>query len=255
MTDNELNNVIDLAGKVAIVTGSGRGIGFAVARALHVAGANIVVNDIDSDRASHAVQQLGDRAIAVSADVSSESDVNAIIAAANERFGGVDILINNAGMDHAVPISDISEAEWDRFMAVNLKSVFLCSKAVLPLMRERGGGRIVNLSSIVARQGAMNGGIHYATTKAGILGFTRTLARQVAADKITVNAVAPGVIDTDLIRENIVPAVREQLISSIPLNRLGDPTDVGRAIRFLVSEEASYITGATLDINGGFWIG
>lgn len=178
-----------------------------------------------------------------------------MVDGAIEHFGGVDILVNNAGIDRATPLPDLEEEEWDRLVQTNLKSVYLCSRGVLTSMAERGGGSIVSLASIVARQGAMNGGIHYAATKAAILGFTRTLARQAADRGIRVNAVAPGIIDTDLIRENMPGDVKAALTQSIPLKRLGEPDDVGRAIRFLCSDEAAYITGVTLDVNGGFWIG
>jgi NAD(P)-dependent dehydrogenase (short-subunit alcohol dehydrogenase family) len=244
-----------LEGKVAIVTGSGRGIGRAVAEILAARGAAVLVNDLDAARAERTAAEIGGRAIAVPADVSKAAEVADLVGTAIARFGGVDILVNNAGMDRAAPIADITEEEWDRFMAVNLKSVFLCSKAVLPSMIERGGGRIVSLASIVARQGALNGGIHYATTKAGILGFTRTLARQIAKHGITVNAIAPGVVDTDLIRENVKPEMRERLIQAIPLGRLAETRDIAGTIAFLVSDEAAYLTGATLDVNGGLWMG
>lgn len=240
---------------VALVTGSGRGIGRATAESLLARGARVVINDLDADRAIATASELGANAVAMPADVSSKFAVSEMVNTIVERFGRLDILVNNAGMDHAAPITDIEEDEWDRFMAVNLKSVYLCSKAVLPVMIERQAGRIVNVSSLVARQGALNGGIHYATTKAGILGFTRTLARQVAKHGITVNAVAPGVIDTELIRENVAPATREQLIKAIPLGRIGTIKNVGDTIAFLTSDEAEYITGATIDINGGLWMG
>lgn len=240
---------------VALVTGSGRGIGRATAESLLARGARVVINDLDADRAIATASELGANAVAMPADVSSKFAVSEMVNTIVERFGRLDILVNNAGMDHAAPITDIEEEEWDRFMAVNLKSVYLCSKAVLPVMIERQAGRIVNVSSLVARQGALNGGIHYATTKAGILGFTRTLARQVAKHGITVNAVAPGVIDTELIRENVAPATREQLIKAIPLGRIGTIKNVGDTIAFLTSDEAEYITGATIDINGGLWMG
>ena len=240
---------------VALVTGSGRGIGRATAESLLARGARVVINDLDADRAIATASELGANAVAMPADVSSKFAVSEMVNTIVERFGRLDILVNNAGMDHAAPITDIEEDEWDRFMAVNLKSVYLCSKAVLPVMIERQAGRIVNVSSLVARQGALNGGIHYATTKAGILGFTRTLARQVAKHGITVNAVARGVIDTELIRENVAPATREQLIKAIPLGRIGTIKNVGDTIAFLTSDEAEYITGATIDINGGLWMG
>lgn len=244
-----------LKGKVALVTGAGRGIGNAVARGLADRGATLAVNDLDATTAAAATAEIGNGAIAVAGDVSDEAVVTSMVETTLAKLGRIDILVNNAGMDRAASIVDISVDEWDRFMAVNLRSVFLCSRTVLPHMRERGSGSIVNLSSIVGRQGALNGGIHYATTKAGILGFTRTLARQTATQGITVNAVAPGVIDTDLIRENVTPEARERLTSAIPKQRLGETGEVANAIAFLASDEARYITGATLDVNGGFWMG
>jgi len=250
----DMNNK-PLNGQVALVTGSARGIGKAVATALVERGASVVIADINSELGEATARDLGANALAISADVTSASDVARVMALTNGKFGPVDILVNNAGQDRAVSILDLGEDEWDRIMGINLKGAFLFSKAVLPNMIERRHGRIVNMSSIVARQGAMNGGIHYATTKAGLLGFTRTLARQYAQFGITVNAVAPGVVDTDLIRENMGDAMRERVLGAIPLGRLAQTREVGSAVAFLVSDEASYITGATLDVNGGFWIG
>ncbi len=244
-----------LQGRVALVTGAGRGIGGAIADALAARGASIIVNDIDEALASARAAKLGGNAIAAQGDASSASDVRRTVEAGIAAFGKIDVLVNNAGQDRAVSILDLAEDEWDRFMAVNLKSAFLFSKAVLPGMIERKHGRIVCMSSIVAHQGAMNGGIHYATTKAGMLGFARTLARQMAKTGVTVNAIAPGVVDTDLIRTHMKPEMRERVTQAIPLGRLADPAEIGKAVAFLVSDDASYVTGATLDVNGGFWIG
>ncbi len=244
-----------LQGRVALVTGAGRGIGGAIADALAARGASIVVNDIDETLAKTRAAKLGKKAIAVQGDASSANDVRRTVDAGIAAFGKIDILVNNAGQDRAVSILDLEEDEWDRFMAVNLKSAFLFSKAVLPGMIDRKHGRIVCMSSIVAHQGAMNGGIHYATTKAGMLGFARTLARQMAKTGVTVNAIAPGVVDTDLIRTHMKPEMRERVTQAIPLGRLADPSEIGKAVAFLVSDDASYVTGATLDVNGGFWIG
>lgn len=244
-----------LQGRVALVTGAGRGIGGAIVDALAARGAAIIVNDIDEGLAAARAAKLGRNAIAAQGDASSASDVRRTVEAGIAAFGKIDILVNNAGQDRAVSILDLAEDEWDRFMAVNLKSAFLFSKAVLPGMIERKHGRIVCMSSIVAHQGAMNGGIHYATTKAGMLGFARTLARQMAKTGVTVNAIAPGVVDTDLIRTHMKPEMRERVTQAIPLGRLADPAEIGKAVAFLVSDDASYVTGATLDVNGGFWIG
>jgi len=249
----ELNQ--NLLGRVALVTGGGNGIGGAIASELAARGAKVVVNDIDADRAHRKAKEIGNGAIAAPGDASSSADVNAAVALALSGFGKIDILVNNAGMDQAVSILDLEEQDWDRLIAVNLKSAFLFSKAVLPGMIERKYGRIVCTSSVVAHRGAMNGGIHYGTTKGGMLGFARTLARQMAKTGVTVNAIAPGVVDTDLIRTHMSPETREIVIQDIPLGRLADPSEIGKAVAFLASDDAGYITGATLDVNGGFWIG
>ncbi|HSX53995.1 MAG TPA: glucose 1-dehydrogenase [Sphingomonas sp.] len=249
----ELNQ--NLLGRVALVTGGGNGIGGAIASELAARGAKVVVNDIDADRAHRKAKEIGNGAIAAPGDASSSADVNAAVALALSGFGKIDILVNNAGMDQAVSILDLEEQDWDRLIAVNLKSAFLFSKAVLPGMIELKYGRIVCTSSVVAHRGAMNGGIHYGTTKGGMLGFARTLARQMAKTGVTVNAIAPGVVDTDLIRTHMSPETREIVIQDIPLGRLADPSEIGKAVAFLASDDAGYITGATLDVNGGFWIG
>jgi len=247
--------MFDFTGRTAIVTGGGNGIGSAIACEFGAYGANVVVNDIVGERAERTAAEIGENALAAPGDASSAADVAAVVAQAIGRFGKIDILVNNAGMDQAISILDLEEKDWDRLIAVNLKSAFLFSKAVLPGMIERGYGRIVCTSSVVAHRGAMNGGIHYGTTKGGMLGFARTLARQMAKTGVTVNAIAPGVVDTDLIRTHMKPEVRVEVEQQIPLGRLADPDEIGRAAAFLASEGAGYITGATLDVNGGFWIG
>ncbi|MCO6381484.1 SDR family NAD(P)-dependent oxidoreductase [Oceanicola sp. 502str15] len=244
-----------LAGKVAIVTGAGRGIGAAIAKALHARGSRVAVVDVNHETAAGTASEMGANAIGIEADVSRSEAVSAMVAQVVETFGGIDILVNNAGIDRAVPILEMEEAEWDRLMEINLKSVFLCTKAALPAMIERGGGSVISTSSIVARQGAMNGGIHYAASKGAILAFTKTLARQMAQHGIRANAIAPGVVDTDLIREHMSEAMREKVTSAIPLGRLAQTTEIGGLVAYLASDEARYVTGATLDINGGFWIG
>ncbi|MCM8732342.1 SDR family NAD(P)-dependent oxidoreductase [Hephaestia sp. GCM10023244] len=242
-------------GRTVIVTGGGNGIGGAIASEFGARGANVVVNDIDAARAVRKAAEIGNGAIATPGDASSSADVAAVVGKALAAFGKVDILINNAGMDQAVSILDLEEEDWDRLIAVNLKSAFLFSKAVLPGMIAQSYGRIVCVSSVVAHRGAMNGGIHYGTTKGGMLGFARTLARQMAKTGVTVNAIAPGVVETDLIRTHLPPDVRAAVVQEIPLGRLAEPSEIGRAVAFLASEDAGYLTGATLDVNGGFWIG
>jgi NAD(P)-dependent dehydrogenase (short-subunit alcohol dehydrogenase family) len=244
-----------LDGKCAIVTGAARGIGKAAAEALHARGASVIVADIDIETAAETAKMLGDRAHAILADVSKSDDVRRMVDDSIARLGGIDILVNNAGVDKAVPILEMEEEEWDRLMTINLKSVFLCTKAVLPSMISRGGGSIVSTASIVARQGAMNGGIHYASSKGGIIAFTKTLARQMAAHNIRANAIAPGVVDTDLIREHMPAEMRVKIEAAIPKGRLAQTDEIGAVIAFLASDAASYMTGTTVDVNGGFWIG
>jgi 2-hydroxycyclohexanecarboxyl-CoA dehydrogenase len=244
-----------LKGRTAIVTGAARGIGRAIAEGMHAVGADVVIADIAGEAAEATAAELGGTAIAVEADVSHAASVEAMVTRAHEAFGRIDVLVNNAGVDKAVPILDMDEAEWDRLMDINLKSVFLCTKAVLPAMIEGGGGSVISTSSIVARQGAMNGGIHYAASKGGIIAFTKTLARQMAAHGIRANCIAPGVIDTDLIREHMPTAMREKVEAAIPVGRLGRTAEIGAVVAFLASDAASYVNGATIDVNGGFWIG
>ncbi|MEZ5862735.1 MAG: SDR family NAD(P)-dependent oxidoreductase [Geminicoccaceae bacterium] len=212
-----------LQGRRALVTGAGRGIGFAIAEAMTREGAEVAVNDIDAPRAEAAVARLGGNALCVPGDVSTGTGVAAIYERIAAAWGGVDIVVNNAGADKALPILEMDEAEWDRLMAINLKSIFLVTKAALPFMIERHYGRVLSLASIVARQGALNGGIHYATSKAGVLGFTRTLARQMAKHGITANAIAPGVVDTDLVRENMPAEMRVRIEGAIPLGAWPSP--------------------------------
>lgn len=246
---------IDLNGQAAIVTGAARGIGLAAAEALHAAGASVAILDLDGKAARQAAASFGDRGLGIAADVSKGDEVRAAVAEAIERLGGIDVLVNNAGVDQATPILEMDEEEWDRVLSINLKGVFLVTKAVLPSMIERGGGSVVSLTSIVARQGAMNGGIHYAASKGGIIAFTKTLARQMAGQGIRANAVAPGVVDTDLIRTHMPPEMRAKVEAAIPKGRLARTGEIGSVIAFLSSEAASYMTGATVDVNGGFWIG
>ena len=244
-----------LHGRAAIVTGAGRGIGRGIATALHARGARVAVVDIDPETCASTAAALGPGAVGLTADVSSSTAVADMVAGAVDAFGGIDILVNNAGIDRAVPILEMSEEEWDRLMDINLKSVFLCTKAVLPSMIERGGGCVISTSSIVARQGAMNGGIHYAASKGAILAFTKTLARQMAAKGIRANAIAPGVVDTDLIREHMPDEMRQKVMAAIPMGRLARTDEIGGLVAYLASDEARYVTGATFDMNGGFWMG
>lgn len=253
MADN-IGELEDLDGRTAIVTGAGQGMGTAIAFALARRGANVVVNDVDAGRADRVAAELastGASAVSVPGNVIDAGDVRRMVQQAIERFGGVHILVNNAGVLRPTRVAEISEAEWDLVVDVNLKGTFLCSQAVLGPMQEAGWGRIVNLSSTAGKNISTVGGAHYTAAKAGILGFTRHLAKEVAADGITVNAVCPGLIDTEMVRATIDDERVDAYARSFPIPRLGQPEEVAELIAFLASDRAAYITGASLDINGG----
>jgi 3-oxoacyl-[acyl-carrier protein] reductase len=244
----------DLSGRVAIVTGAGQGMGRAVAEALATRGAAIVVNDVDPSSAETAAAELqasGATAIAMPANVVDRAAVHEMVEQTIAAFGALHILINNAGVLRPTKVIDIPEAEWDMVVAVNLKGTFLCSQAVLPAMQAARWGRIVNFSSTAGKNISTVGGAHYTAAKAGILGFTRHLAKEVAGDGITVNAVCPGLIDTEMVRATIDDARCAAYAASFPIPRLGRPDEVAELVAFLASDRAAYITGASLDINGG----
>ena len=240
--------------RVAIVTGAGRGMGRAVAHRLAAGGAKLVVNDVASDSADAVASELRDSGVeAVSApgDISRSPDVRRMVDTAIENFGTVHILVNNAGILRPTAVIDIEEDEWDLVVSVNLRGTYLCSRAVLPAMREAGWGRIVNFSSTAGKNVSTVGGAHYTAAKAGILGFTRHLAKEEAGYGITVNSVCPGLIDTEMIRTTIDPDRTKAYAASFPIPRLGEPEEVAELVAFLASDRAAYITGASLDINGG----
>jgi 3-oxoacyl-[acyl-carrier protein] reductase len=243
-----------LEGRIAIVTGGGQGIGGAVAKVLAERGARVVINDLNGESAGKKAEELrasGADAIAVQGSVINAADVRRMVEEATGHFGAVHILVNNAGILRPTPVIDITEEEWDQVIAVNMKGTFLCCQAVLASMKADGWGRIVNLSSTAGKNISTVGGAHYTAAKAGILGFTRHLAKEVAGDGITVNAVCPGLIDTEMVRSTISDERLAAYIESFPIRRLGRPEEVGELVAFLASEQAAYITGASLDINGG----
>lgn len=242
------------SGKIAIVTGAARGMGYAVAKRLAAGGASVVINDVNAEAAARAASDLhalGHAALAVPGDVTSGYDVGQLVARAADHYGEVHILINNAGILRPTPVIDIQEDEWDLVVNVNLKGTYLCSRAVLPGMQKTGWGRIVNFSSTAGKNVSTVGGAHYTAAKAGILGFTRHLAKEVAGYGITVNAVCPGLIDTEMVRSTISAERAQAYADSFPIKRLGEPFEVAELVAFLASERAAYITGASLDINGG----
>lgn len=243
-----------LEGKVALVTGGGRGMGGASARALARRGAAVAIADVDRRMARETADALaaeGARALAIQADVSRESGVQAMVRAAVDAFGTIHILLNNAGVLRPTPVEDISEEEYDLVVDVNMKGCFLCSREVIPLMKKEKWGRIINMSSSAGRSVSTLGGCHYTAAKAGMLGLTRAMARELAPHGITVNAVCPGLIDTEMVRATISPERCAAYERSFPIPRLGTPEEVAALVVFLAGDSAAYITGASIDINGG----
>jgi len=239
--------------RIAIVTGSGQGIGRAIALGMAREGASVVVAELNPETAEAVKQEIariGQQPFSIQTDISSEDSVNAMMRAVIERFGRVDILVNNAGIFPVSSIEAMREEEWERVIGTNLVGTFLCSKAVVPHFLQQQRGRIISLTSGRAFQGAKNGA-HYAASKAGIIGFTKALALEVAADGITVNAICPGVTDTAQPRGHTTEEELYARAGSIPLRRIGQPEDlVGPAV-FLASDRARYITGQTVLVNGG----
>ena len=241
--------------KVVIVTGAAKGIGAAIAEACAREGARVAALDLDGTGAEGVAKALRDReadALALRCDVTRTPDITAALDAVLARWGRVDALVNNAGGFAVIRATeDITEAEWEAIMASNLTSVFLFSKAVLPVMKRQRYGRIVNLASVVGRAGAVRVTSHYAAAKAGVIGFTRHLALEVGGDGITVNAVAPGTTATERVLKARTPEETARVAAAIPVRRLGEPREIADAVVFLASDAAAFITGATLDVNGG----
>jgi len=246
-----------LEGKVAWVTGAARGIGFAIARAIGGEGAKLAVNDLRTmEEAASKFREMGKPVLAMQGDVTKGQQVKEMAEKILGEFGRVDILVNNAGGGLNVPFSivDMTEEDWDAVVNLNLKAAFLCCKAVIPPMRKQGKGAIVNIASLAGRSAATTVGPGYTGAKAGVLGLTRHLAKTEGQYGIRVNAVSPGSIMTELLAgrfKNYPPEEQEKRLSSTPLRRFGKPEEVAAAVLFLASEEASFITGANLDVNGG----
>jgi 2-hydroxycyclohexanecarboxyl-CoA dehydrogenase len=239
-------------GKIAVVTGAGRGIGRGIAEKLAAEGATVVATDVDEATANDTAASLAGDALGLTCDVASRESVDAMVAAVRDRFGRIDVLVNNAGYDKVGPFVDSDPADWDRILGINLYGVLHTSKAVLPIMVEQGGGRVVNLASDAGRVGS-SGEAVYSAAKGGIIAFTKTTAREMARHQVAVNCVCPGPTDTALFasvtEDN--PTLRDALIKAIPLRRLAQPADLANAVAFLASDEAAYITGQTLSVSGG----
>ena len=236
--------------KTALITGAGRGIGRAIAERFAREGARVAVADIDPDAASATAAAIGSGALGLEMDVSSKAAVLAATARVLDEFGQLDILVNNAGYLVYTTFESCSEENWDRMVDINMKGPFLCAQAVIPHMKARRQGAIINMTSLAAKTGGLAAGPPYAAAKAGVLTLTIGLARALAPDQIRVNAIAPGVIDTTM---TSAPE-HDQLKASIPLGRSGQPEDVANCALFLASDDARHITGETIDVNGGLYM-
>jgi 2-hydroxycyclohexanecarboxyl-CoA dehydrogenase len=241
--------------RVAMVTGAARGIGAAIAQKLAADGFAVGVCDIDAGGAADSAKSIaasGGRALGVALDVTDASSVAAGVEQIEARLGAIDVLVNNAGIDVPAFFLESHEADWDRLIAVNLKGVLHCTKRVLPGMTERRRGRVINIASDAGRVGA-GGEAVYSATKGGVIAFTKALAREVARQGITVNAVCPGATDTALLAMlgDFNPKLHSGLVRSIPLRRIGQPADVAGAVAFIAGDDASYITGQSLSVSGG----
>jgi Dehydrogenases with different specificities (related to short-chain alcohol dehydrogenases) len=254
-----MQNYMDLTGKVAIVTGASSGIGHATALALANCGAAVAVNyhnnEIGAELLRKHIVANGAKAVAIQADVTVASDVESLVKRTVEEFGTVDILVNNAGsLIERLRLLEMSEERWDQVVDLNLKSAFLCCKAVAPLMMERKTGVIINLSSIAGRNGGALGSLHYSSAKGGLISFTKGLAKELAPFGIRVNAVSPGVIDTPYHEQFSSPEMMKNYVNAIPLGRVGNSDDVAKVIAFLASDAASYLVGETIEVNGGMYM-
>lgn len=242
-----------LAGKVALVTGAAQGIGLAIARTLAGCGASVVLADVDADKAQEAAKSVTGRALGLAMNVARGDEVTAGIARVMTECGRLDVLVNNAGITRDGLLIRMKEEDWDRVIEVNLKGTFHCTKAALGVMIKQRSGRIISIASIVGVMGN-SGQANYAASKAAILGFTKSVAREYANRGVTANAVAPGFIKTAM-TEQLSEDVQARMREQIPLGRLGTPEDVAEAVAFLASDAAAYVSGQVIHVNGGMWMG
>ena len=244
-----------LAGKVAIVTGGNRGIGLAIARLLAEDGASVVVSGRDAARLEAAVKELeslGAPAMAVAADAAKREDADRLVEATRERFGRIDVLVNNAGITRDQLLVRMKDDDWDQVLDTNLRGVFLMTRAVGKVMMRQKSGRIINIASTAGAMGNP-GQVNYSAAKAGVIGLTKAAGRELAHWNILVNAVAPGLIETDM-AASIPAESREAMLQQVPLKRIGQGREVAEVVRFLAGDGASYITGQTIHVNGGLYV-
>ena len=253
----------DLSGKIAIVTGGTKGIGSACAKGLYERGANVVIASRNIENAEGlatdfkaCAEKKGSSSkgclVAVQADVSVVSDIEYLVGVVSKHFGKLDILVNNAGIMQTTSIEDMTEEEWDQVLAINLKSVFFMTQKALPLLKAGGGGMVVNIAALAGRNGGFVNGLAFTASKSGIIGLTKGFAARLASDGICVNAIAPGMTDTGIL-DTLNKEQKATLTQKIPVGRLGKPEEIAAAAVFLCSEEAKFITGAVIDINGGMY--
>jgi NAD(P)-dependent dehydrogenase (short-subunit alcohol dehydrogenase family) len=244
---------LELKGRTSLITGAARGIGARIAAVFMKAGSHVIVADLDETAARACAAELGAGATAVRLDIRDRAALRAVVARVVAECSGLDILVNNAGLLAAGPFEETSGEEWDRLVAVNLTGVFNCVQAVVPDMRRRGRGVIINIASVSHEKGGgAFGNVWYGATKAGVVAMTKGLGRELGPHGIRVNAIAPAVVETDMVRDRLTPEARERILARFPLGRLAQADDVARLAVFLASDAASFITGETIAVDGGF---
>ena len=248
----------ELQGKVALITGASRGIGAACALVMAREGADIVINYRQSQHlaseVAEQVRSLRRRALVIQADVSDSEQVTRLVDQVLVEWGRIDILVNNAGQHFHHKLEELTLEKWYTGIDTNLTSQVLCSQAVVPSMRQQKWGRIINLSALSAQRGSVSGDVSYGCSKAGSLGLTRSLFRSLAADGITINAICPGPIWTDMLKAGFTPERLDQFVQNVPMHRMGKPEEIAEVVSFLASDRAAYITGQTISVNGGLWV-